>query len=141
MASPQTMLEFFWPLRSRSPMPDIAISTEQLTRRFGELTAVSGVNLQVESGQFFGFLGPNGDGKSTTIRMLTGLLAPTAGRIALLGLDIMRSPVEVKRLIGVVPEGLALFDRLTGREYLEFVGRMYGLDAGTTRQRSAELLE
>src|ERR1700747_2716965 len=141
MASPQTMLEFFWPLRSRSPMPDIAISTEQLTRRFGELTAVSGVNLQVESGQFFGFLGPNGAGKSTTIKMLTGLLAPTAGRVSLLGLDFAQNLVELKRQIGVVPEGMGLFERLTGAEYLQFVGRMYGLDRPTTQRRCEELLD
>jgi ABC-2 type transport system ATP-binding protein len=122
-------------------MPEIAISTEKLTRRFGALMAVDGIDLQVQSGQFFGFLGPNGAGKSTTIKMLTGLLAPTAGRIALLGIDFMQHPVEVKRQIGVVPEGMGLFERLNAPEYLEFVGRMYGLDKVTTRKRSEELLE
>ncbi|HMK28557.1 MAG TPA: ABC transporter ATP-binding protein [Terriglobales bacterium] len=118
-----------------------AIATEHLTRHFGELVAVRDVNLRVASGQFFGFLGPNGAGKSTTIKMLTGLLAPTSGRIQLLGLDFAEHPVAVKRQIGVVPEGLALFGRLTGAEYLSFVGRMYGLDRETTAQRAAELLE
>jgi ABC-2 type transport system ATP-binding protein len=122
-------------------MADIAIATEKLTRKFGELTAVDGVDLQVESGQFFGFLGPNGAGKSTTIKMLTGLLVPTAGRVSLLGMDFAQLPVEVKRQIGVVPEGMGLFERLTAPEYLEFVGRMYGLDKATTRKRSDELLE
>src|SRR5580692_6978476 len=122
-------------------MPEPAIVAEGLSRSFGNLVAVDHVDLQVEAGQFFGFLGPNGAGKSTTIRMLTGLLAPTSGRVELLGIDLARSPVEAKRQIGVVPEGLALFDRLTGAEYLDFVGRMYGLDAATTRQRSRELLE
>ncbi|HEY6128749.1 MAG TPA: ABC transporter ATP-binding protein [Candidatus Acidoferrum sp.] len=122
-------------------MPEIAISTEKLTRRFGALTAVDGMDLQVESGQFFGFLGPNGAGKSTTIKMLTGLLAPTSGRMSLLGLDFIQHPVEVKRQIGVVPEGMGLFERLNAPEYLEFVGRMYGLDKATTRKRSDELLE
>jgi ABC-2 type transport system ATP-binding protein len=122
-------------------MPEIAIATEKLTRRFGELTAVDCVDLQVEAGQFFGFLGPNGAGKSTTIKMLTGLLVPTAGRVSLLGIDFARHPVEVKRQIGVVPEGMGLFERLTAPEYLEFVGRMYGLDKPTTRKRSDELLE
>jgi ABC-2 type transport system ATP-binding protein len=122
-------------------MADIAIATEKLTRKFGELTAVDGVDLQVESGQFFGFLGPNGAGKSTTIKMLTGLLVPTAGRVSLLGMDFAQHPVEVKRQIGVVPEGMGLFERLTAPEYLEFVGRMYGLDKPTTRKRSDELLE
>jgi len=122
-------------------MDTLAIATENLTRRFGDLVAVQDVNLRVSSGQFFGFLGPNGAGKSTTIKMLTGLLASTSGRIQILGLDFAQHPVEVKRQIGVVPEGLALFGRLTGAEYLTFVGRMYGLDRETTAKRAAELLE
>jgi ABC-2 type transport system ATP-binding protein len=118
-----------------------AIATEGLTRRFGGLTAVQSVNLRVAPGQFFGFLGPNGAGKSTTIKMLTGLLAPTSGRIEILGLDLASHPLEVKRQIGVVPEGMALFGRLTGAEYLNFAGRMYGLDRDTAARRAAELLE
>jgi ABC-2 type transport system ATP-binding protein len=118
-----------------------AIHTENLTRKFGELVAVDSVNLEVSAGQFFGFLGPNGAGKSTTIRMLTGLLEPTAGRILILGTDLQQDPIAVKRQIGVVPEGLALFDRLTGSEYLNFVARMYGLDRATAAQRTQELLE
>ncbi len=122
-------------------MNEPAISTEGLTRRFGELVAVEHVNLSVDAGQFFGFLGPNGAGKSTTIKMLTGLLAPSEGRICILGLDLARNPIEVKRQIGVVPEGMGLFGRLTGAEYLNFVGRMYGLDRMTAARRAAELLE
>src|ERR1700748_2429983 len=122
-------------------MSEPAILTENLTRTFGALTAVAGINLSVAAGQFFGFLGPNGAGKSTTIKMLTGLLAPSSGRIALLGLDFGQNLVEVKRQIGVVPEGMGLFERLSAPEYLEFVGRMYGLDNATTRKRSDELLE
>jgi ABC-2 type transport system ATP-binding protein len=118
-----------------------AIVTEGLTRRFGELVAVQDVNLCVAAGQFFGFLGPNGAGKSTTIKMLTGLLAVTSGRIQVLGLDFAEQMVEVKRQIGVVPEGMALFGRLTGSEYLNFVGRMYGLDRETAAKRAAELLD
>jgi ABC-2 type transport system ATP-binding protein len=118
-----------------------AVQTTLLTRRFGEFTAVRDVNLTVAPGQFFGFLGPNGAGKSTTIKMLTGLLAPTSGRINILGEDLTSETVALKRQIGVVPEGLALFGRLTAPEYLRFVGRMYGLDATTTAQRSAELLD
>jgi len=120
---------------------DSAVATEHLTRTFGQLVAVQDVNLRVSAGQFFGFLGPNGAGKSTTIKMLTGLLAPTAGRIEILGLDLTANPVEVKRQIGVVPEGMALFGRLTGAEYLNFVARMYGLDRLTAAKRAAELLE
>jgi len=118
-----------------------AIATQSLTRSFGELVAVEDMDLRVAPGQFFGFLGPNGAGKSTTIKMLTGLLAPASGRIQILGLDFARETVAVKRQIGVVPEGLALFGRLTGSEYLTFVGRMYGLDRETTAKRAGELLE
>ncbi len=118
-----------------------AVQTTSLTRRFGEFTAVNNVNLTVAPGQFFGFLGPNGAGKSTTIKMLTGLLAPTSGSIEILGEDLTQNTVDLKRQIGVVPEGLALFGRLTAPEYLHFVGRMYGLDAATTAQRSEELLD
>jgi ABC-2 type transport system ATP-binding protein len=126
---------------SFSFMPAHAIITQGLTRRFGELAAVRDMNLRVESGKFFGFLGPNGAGKTTTIRMLTGLLEPSAGRIRILDLDLAEQPIDVKRQIGVVPEGLALFDRLTGAEYLNFVGRMYGLDRKTAADRTSELLQ
>jgi ABC-2 type transport system ATP-binding protein len=118
-----------------------AILTEGLTRRFGDFTAVEEVDLNVAPGQFYGFLGPNGAGKSTTIKMLTGLMAPTAGRMQILGLDLATHLVDVKRQIGVVPEGMALFGRLTGSEYLNFAGRMYGLDRDTAARRAAELLE
>src|SRR5512146_1824642 len=112
-----------------------------LTRRFNDFVAVDNLDLGVAPGQFFGFLGPNGAGKSTTLKMLTGLLAPTEGRMEILGTDLVANPVEVKRQIGVVPEGMALFGRLTGSEYLNFVGRMYGLDRTTASQRAGELLE
>jgi ABC-2 type transport system ATP-binding protein len=118
-----------------------AIQTHGLTRRFGELTAVDNVTLSVAPGQFFGFLGPNGAGKSTTIKMLTGLLAPTSGKIEILGLDFQKNLVDVKRQIGVVPEGMALFGRLTGSEFLNFAGRMYGLSRETAAKRAAELLD
>jgi ABC-2 type transport system ATP-binding protein len=118
-----------------------AIEANSLTRRFGDFTAVENLNLTVEAGQFFGFLGPNGAGKSTSIKMLTGLLAPTSGTIRILGQDLTANSAELKRQIGVVPEGMALFGRLTASEYLRFVGRMYGLDKATTAQRTQELLE
>ena len=118
-----------------------AIDTTALTRRFDDFTAVDNVNLRVDAGQFFGFLGPNGAGKSTTIKMLTGLLAPTSGSIRILGEDLQANSAEIKRQIGVVPEGMALFGRLTADEYLQFVGRMYGLDRATTLNRTRELLD
>lgn len=117
----------FTPMSAPTP----AIETQELSRRFGELVAVDRVDLTVEAGQFFGFLGPNGAGKSTTIKMLTGLLQPTSGRMRILGVDLEADPIEVKRQIGVVPEGLALYERLTGAEYLNFAARMYGLDRET----------
>lgn len=122
-------------------MDSPAILTQGLTRRFGDFTAVQDVNLSVAPGQFYGFLGPNGAGKSTTIKMLTGLMAPTAGTMQILGLDLATHLTEVKSQIGVVPEGMALFGRLTGSEYLNFAGRMYGLDRDTAAQRAAELLD
>ncbi len=120
----------------------LAIETNGLTRCFGDLHAVDGIDLRVEPGKFYGFLGPNGAGKSTTIKMLTGLLAPTSGAIRILGEDTSdpNKAREVKRRVGVVPEEMALFDNLTGREYLTFVGRMYGLPVETVRERCEELL-
>jgi ABC-2 type transport system ATP-binding protein len=118
-----------------------AIATRGLTRRFGGFTAVDNVSFEVATGQFFGFLGPNGAGKSTTIKMLTGLLEPSAGSIEILGQPFAASALDLKRQIGVVPEGMALLNRLTGAEYLRFVGRMYGLDRDTASQRTEELLD
>jgi ABC-2 type transport system ATP-binding protein len=122
-------------------METAAIQTIGLTRRFGALTAVDNVSFSVAPGQFFGFLGPNGAGKSTTIKMLTGLLEPSLGSIAILGQPFSASALELKRQIGVVPEGMAILGRLTAPEYLRFVGRMYGLDRETTNRRTEELLE
>lgn len=99
------------------------------------------VNLTVEPGRFFGFLGPNGAGKSTTIKMLTGLLAPSSGTIEIASLDLAKNGIAVKQMMGVVPEGMALFGRLTGFEYLRFVGRMYGLTNADACARAEELLE
>jgi ABC-2 type transport system ATP-binding protein len=120
----------------------LAIETEGLTRQFGSLRAVDGINLRVERGTFYGFLGPNGAGKSTTIKMLTGLLEPTSGRMRILDEDVSdpSCALAVKRRVGVVPENLSLFENLTGREFLTFIGRMYLLPREVIRQRTAELL-
>jgi ABC-2 type transport system ATP-binding protein len=121
---------------------DRAIETTDLTRDFGAFRAVNQVSLRVERGRFYGFLGPNGAGKSTTIKMLTGLLAPTSGVMRILGED-MGDPARalaIKRRIGVVPENLALYDNLTAREQLTFVGRMYLLPPAVIRTRCDELL-
>jgi ABC-2 type transport system ATP-binding protein len=120
----------------------LAIETSRLTRYFGDACAVAGIDLRVERGTFYGFLGPNGAGKSTTIKMLTGLLAPSDGQILVLGKDMLdpRQALEAKARLGVIPENLALFDNLTGREYLTFVGRMHLLPRDTIRARTEELL-
>lgn len=118
-----------------------AIETKKLTRVFDGHTAVDRLDLEVPAGRFFGFLGPNGAGKSTTIRLLTGMLKATSGSAAVLGHDIAREPEKAKASIGVVPEELAIFDRLTAPEYLVFVGRMYGMERETIFSRSEELLE
>jgi ABC-2 type transport system ATP-binding protein len=122
-------------------MAEIVLETQALQRTFGSLVAVEDLYLKVEKQQFFGFLGPNGAGKSTTIKMLTGLLRPTAGQIRIFGHDLQQDTVNIKKRIGVVPEGLALFERLTGAQLLNFVGRMYGLDRDMAAQRATELLE
>jgi ABC-2 type transport system ATP-binding protein len=118
-----------------------AVEATNLVRQFGDFVAVDNLNLIVRRGSFFGFLGPNGAGKSTTIKMLTGLLAPTMGTMRVLGRDIAQEPLEVKRRIGVVPEDLNLFERLTGAEMLAFTGRMYGLGKTEIVERSPELLD
>ena len=124
---------------------DAAIVTHALTRRFGAQLAVDGIDLRVPRGSFYGFLGENGAGKSTTISMLTGLLTPTSGAMRVLGRDAgpgagASSGDELKRRIGVVPDGLLLFDRLTGREHLVFVGRLFGLERHEAGRRADELL-
>lgn len=122
-------------------MESPAVETFSLVKQFGSFVAVDHIDLHVSRGSFFGFLGPNGAGKSTTIKMLTGLLGPTSGKLRVLGFDIAEQPMEVKRRIGVVPEDLNLFERLTGAEMLSFTGRMYGVPAGEIAQRSKELLD
>src|SRR5216117_3069544 len=119
---------------------DLAVQTHGLTRDFGSFRAVDGIDLVVPAGSLYGFLGPNGAGKSTTIKCLTGLLRPTAGSILILGVDPLVDPVSVKRRIGVVPEDLALFDRLTAQETLAFIAQVHGIDAATAKHRSADLL-
>jgi ABC-2 type transport system ATP-binding protein len=118
-----------------------AIVALGLTKVFRNKAAVDDITLRVARGRFFGFLGPNGAGKSTTIKMLTGLLRPTAGRVTIEGHDLERELLEIKRVIGVLPEELPLYERLSGEEYLHFAGRMYGLSRSEARRRTDELLE
>jgi ABC-2 type transport system ATP-binding protein len=118
-----------------------AIVVRDLTKVFRKQTAVDHVSFRVGRGRFFGFLGPNGAGKSTTIKMLTGLLRPTEGTVELEGRSLAGDLLGIKRLIGVLPEELPLYERLTGEEYLHFAGRMYGLSRDQTRRRTEELIE
>src|SRR6187549_2101993 len=117
-----------------------AIVTRGLRKAFGDFVAVHGIDLLVPRGSFYGFLGPNGAGKSTTIKCLTGLLTPTSGTFRILGTDLIADPVAVKRKIGVVPEDLALFDRLSGTETLSFVGQVHGIEPAQVQSRAGELL-
>jgi len=118
-----------------------AVEVSDLRKVYGNKAAVDGLNLTVAQGSFFGFLGPNGAGKTTTIRMLMGLAPPTSGSIRLLGMAMPEQGLEIKQAIGLVPDESLLFDHLTGGEFIEFVGRMYGLDQGVARDRAIELLE
>ncbi len=120
--------------------PTAAVQAVDLTRRFDEKIAVDNLNLSVSEGEFFGFLGPNGAGKSTTINMMVGLLRPTKGTALIHGIDIWEQPLEAKQHIGVLPEGLNLYDRLSGREFIRFAGTMYGLERDSVEQRTEELI-
>lgn len=122
-------------------MTKFAIQTDNLTRRYGKLTAVDHLNLSVERGIVFGFLGPNGAGKSTTIKLLTGLLPPSEGSASVGGFDVKKDSLEVKRRIGVVPEGLSLYERLTVIEQVELVGRLHGLNHAEIMHRIPKLLD
>ncbi len=112
-----------------------------LTKEFKNVTAVKNLNLKITKGTFFGFLGPNGAGKTTTIKMIVGLLKPTYGKIKLFGFDINKEEIEYKRRIGIVLDEPLFFDKLTAKEYLQFVGQMYSLDKKVIEVRSEELLE
>ncbi|MGD1091677.1 MAG: ABC transporter ATP-binding protein [Bryobacteraceae bacterium] len=118
-----------------------AVLVEDLRKLYGNKAAVDGLTFTVPRGCFFGFLGPNGAGKTTTIKMLMGLAPPTSGSIQLLGLPMPERALEIKQQIGLVPDESLLFDHLTGGEFIEFVGRIYGLDRTVARERSNELLD
>lgn len=123
------------------PNSEWPIRTENLTRRYGDLVAVDQLVLSVPRGVIFGFLGPNGAGKSTTINMLTGLLPPTAGTASVAGFDVVAETLEIKRRIGVLPEVLGLYERLTAAEQIELVGRLHGLSHAEVEKRVPPLLE
>ncbi|SEJ31863.1 ABC transporter ATP-binding protein [Demequina mangrovi] len=117
-----------------------ALSLRGLTKRFGRTLAVDRIDLDIPAGSFYGVVGPNGAGKTTTLSMATGLLQPDAGGVAVLGVDLWSSPEVAKPLLGVLPDGLHTFDRLTGGELISYAGRLRGLDKETVRRRRDDLL-
>jgi len=117
------------------------IRTENLSKTYGALTAVFDLNLDIAQGEFFAFLGPNGAGKTTTIKLLTGLLKPTAGRALICGYDIQKQPVEARRAISYVPDFPFLYDKLQPLEFMVFVGQLYGMERADVLRASEELLD
>ena len=117
------------------------LQVKDLRKEFGDLTAVDGISFDIQEGEIFGFLGPNGAGKTTSISMICGLLKPTAGEILVQGQSILKNPREVKKLLGVVPQEVAIYEELSARENLSFWGGIYGLGGGQLRSRVEELLE
>jgi ABC-2 type transport system ATP-binding protein len=117
------------------------VQLDHLTKRFGAKPAVEDLVLDIPPGEIFGFLGPNGAGKTTTIKMLTGLLQPTAGRALVGGHDLQREPVAAKALIGYVPDEPLLYTRLTAREFLRFIADVYAVEPATAERRSLELFK
>jgi len=122
------------------PPPGAAVVLRGLAKRFGETVAVDGIDLDVPRGSFFGLLGPNGAGKTTTLAMATGLLRPDAGTVWVDGADVWKDPVAAKRRVGVLPEGLRLFERLTGKELLTYTGLLRGMAPAEVDRRAGELL-
>ena len=118
-----------------------AVVTRDLVRLFGQKAAVNHLNLTVNRGEFFGFLGPNGAGKSTTIKMMVGLLRPTSGSVWVGGVDVWKDPLRARALMGVLPEYLNIYERLSGREFLVFAGHMYGVPGADIQRRAEELLQ
>ncbi|MTG88910.1 ATP-binding cassette domain-containing protein [Cellulosimicrobium sp. BIT-GX5] len=122
------------------PNPAAALSLRGLWKRFGQKIAVAGIDLDVPAGSFYGLVGPNGAGKTTTLSMATGLLRPDAGTAHVHGTDLWADPAAGKRQLGVLPDGVRLFDRLTGAQLVTYAGLLRGMDRDTVAERTAELL-
>lgn len=116
------------------------IELRGLTKRYGSFTAVNGIDLSVPSGEIFGFLGPNGAGKTTTLRMIAGILQPSAGTVTIGGIDLARNPMEAKSKLGFIPDRPFIYEKLTGSEFLSFVAGLYGQDGPAVERRAEELL-
>jgi ABC-2 type transport system ATP-binding protein len=117
-----------------------AVSIRGLRKHFGQKAAVDGIDLDVPSGSFYGLVGPNGAGKTTTLSMVTGLLRPDRGQVLLHGVDVWRDPIRAKSLVGVLSDGVRLFDRLTGEQLVEYAGLLSGMDRATATARTHDLL-
>jgi len=121
-------------------MPKTVLSLDAVTKDFGNARAVDRLSLRVNEGEIFGLIGPNGSGKTTTLKMVVGLYRPTRGRIKVGGSDVIQEPTKAKRRIGYVPDDPVAYDRLTGREFLEFVGELFGMDRERREERIVRLL-
>jgi len=120
---------------------DYAVTLESVSKRFGDVWAVRDLSLRIGYGRVYGLLGPNGSGKSTTMKMILGLVKPDSGKILVDGIDVSKDPVEVRKIIGYVPETSRLYDYLTGIEYLDFIGEAYGMSPEERKRRIEEFLE
>jgi len=118
-----------------------AIEIFNLTKRFGSLTAVNDLNLKIKCGEIFGFLGPNGAGKTTTIKLMTGLLKPTSGTTKIMGYDIQENPIEAKSVIGLIPDEPKIYEKLTGVEFLRFMGNLFRIEKKEIEKKIKELLK
>jgi len=118
-----------------------AVELREVTKRYNEIVAVNNISLSIDKGEIFALLGPNGSGKSTTLKMLLGLVQPTAGSINVLGLDVKKDPVAIKKQVGYVPESPDVYEFLTGIEYLDFIGDIYSMPVAEKQQRIIEYLK
>lgn len=119
----------------------LAVELKNVVKKYNELTAVNNLNLSINTGEVFALLGPNGSGKSTTLKMLLGLVQPTSGLVNVLGFDVKKDPLPVKRQVGYVPESPDIYEFLTGIEYLDFIGDIYGISAAEKKERITEYLK
>ncbi|MGK3710867.1 ABC transporter ATP-binding protein [Arthrobacter sp. IK3] len=129
------------PAPNGSSQPAPALAIRGLAKRFGQKIAVNGINLDVPAGSFYGLVGPNGAGKTTALSMATGLMRPDYGKVWVHGVDVWEKPLEAKRLMGVLPDGVRLFDRLTGEQLVTYAGLLRGMERETVAERTADLLK